>query len=74
MHEFHTTASPGGAKVVEYESLDDHQLIERISIQEKPALEALYGRYMSPVYSLAMFMLKQQALAEEATQDIFLNI
>ena len=74
MYGFHTTASPGGAKVVEYESLDDHQLIERISIQEKPALEALYGRYMSPVYSLAMFMLKQQALAEDATQDIFLNI
>ena len=74
MHGFHTTASPRGAKLVEYESLDDHQLIERISIQEKPALEALYGRYMSPVYSLAMFMLKQQALAEEATQDIFLNI
>ena len=60
--------------MVEYELLDDHQLIERISIQDNPALEALYGRYMSPVYSLAMFMLKQQALAEEATQDIFLNI
>jgi RNA polymerase sigma-70 factor (ECF subfamily) len=60
--------------VVEYEELDDHQLIERISIQEKPALDALYGRYKSPVYSLAMFMLKQQALAEEVTQDIFLNI
>ena len=67
-------ASHEGANVVEYELLDDHQLIERISIQEKPALKALYGRYMSPVYSLAMFMLKQQALAEEATQDIFLNI
>jgi len=26
------------------------------------------------VYSLAMFMLKQPALAEEVTQDIFLNI
>ena len=60
--------------MVEYESLDDHQLIERISIQEKLALDALYGRYMSPVYSLAMFMLKQPALAEEVTQDIFLNI
>ena len=52
--------------MVEYESLDDHQLIERISIQEKPDLEALYGRYMLPAYSLAMFMLKQQALPEEA--------
>ena len=60
--------------MVDYESLDDHKLIERISVREKPALDVLYGRYMSPVYSLAMFMLKQQALAEEVTQDIFLNI
>lgn len=74
MYGIHTTATPGAAKVVEYESLEDHQLMERISSQEKPALDALYGRYMSPVYSLAMFMLKQQALAEEVTQDIFLNI
>ncbi|MBT98329.1 MAG: RNA polymerase subunit sigma-70 [Dehalococcoidia bacterium] len=60
--------------VVDYESLDDHQLIQRISQVDKDALEALYTRYQTPVYSLAMFMLKQPALAEEATQDIFLNI
>lgn len=74
MYGIQTTASPGGGKVVDYETLDDHKLIERISVQEKPALDVLYSRYMSPVYSLAMFMLKQQVLAEEVTQDIFLNI
>jgi len=60
--------------VVDYESLDDQQLIQRVSQVDKGALEALYVRYQTPVYSLAMFMLKQPALAEEATQDIFLNI
>ena len=60
--------------MADYESLDDHQLIRRISEVDKDALEALYTRYQTPVYSLAMYMLKQPALAEEATQDIFLNI
>ncbi len=60
--------------MVDYESLDDHQLIRRVSQVDKDALEALYTRYQTPVYSLAMYMLKQPALAEEATQDIFLNI
>ena len=54
--------------------LDDHQLIYRVAKVDKEALEALYTRYASSVYSLAMFMLRQEALAEEATQDIFLNI
>jgi len=53
---------------------EDLQLLHRISLEDKDALEALYTRYSTSVYSLAMFMLKHQALAEEATQDIFLNI
>jgi len=60
--------------VVDYESLDDHQIMQRVSQADKDALEALYTRYRTQVYSLAMFMLKQPALAEEATQDIFLNV
>ena len=67
-------AGKPGKPVADYESLDDHQLIQRISQVDKDALEALYTRYQTPVYSLAMFMLKQPALAEEVTQDIFLNI
>ena len=60
--------------MADYESLDDHQLLQRVSQVDKDALEALYTRYQTPVYSLAMYMLKQPALAEEVTQDIFLNI
>lgn len=60
--------------MVDYAGLDDRELIYWIASREKEALEALYSRYSTSVYSLAMFMLKQQALAEEVTQDIFLNI
>ena len=60
--------------MVDYETLDDRQLLQRVSGQETNALDALYSRYASPVYSMAMFMLKDPALAEEATQDVFLNI
>ena len=60
--------------MIDYQELDDHHLIYRVASSEKDALETLYARYSSSVYSLAMFMLKQEALAEEVTQDIFLNI
>ena len=60
--------------MVDYESLDDHQLMQLITQMDKDALEVLYTRYQTPVYSLAIFMLKQPALAEEVTQDTFLNI
>ena len=49
-------------------------MIRRGSQVDKDALEALWTRYQTPVYSLAMLMLKQPALAEEVTQEIFLNI
>ena len=60
--------------MADYEEHEDHELIRQISLLDKDALEALYSRYVSRVYSLAMFMLRQEALAEEATQEVFLNI
>lgn len=53
---------------------EDHRLLERTAQGDEEALAALYAKYATPVYSLARFMLGQPALAEEATQDIFLNI
>ncbi len=53
---------------------DDRQLLQRIAAQDRDALDALYSRYVTPVYSMALHMLKQPPLAEEATQDVFLNI
>ena len=60
--------------MVDYQYLEDHQFVHQIAALDKGALEALYCRYVTSVYSLAMYMLKQQALAEEVTQEIFLNI
>ena len=54
--------------------MEDRQIIHLIASMDKGALEALYGRYSTPVYSLAMYMLRNEALAEEVTQEIFLNI
>ncbi len=59
---------------MDYDKLEDRQLIQRITREDHAALEALYGRYSTAVYSLAMYMLKQEALAEDATQETFLNI
>jgi RNA polymerase sigma-70 factor (ECF subfamily) len=58
----------------DYLELEDRELIHRIALREKAALEALYDKYATAVYSLVMFMLRQEAVAEEVTQDIFLNV
>ena len=58
----------------DFQALEDRELISLIVRGEKDALECLYNRYVISVYSLAMYMLRQEPLAQEATQDVFLNI
>ena len=58
----------------EIPELDDRELIQQTASGDRDALEELYNRYSTSVFSLARFMLRQEALAEDATQDIFLNI
>ncbi len=60
--------------MTDYQILEDQELLVRIGAGEKDALEAIYERYSSAVYSLARYMLRSEAVAEEATQDVFLNI
>ena len=60
--------------MLRYDDLRDEQLITLIANGEKDALEVFYNRYSQPVFSLARYMLRDQSLAEEATQDIFLNL
>lgn len=60
--------------MTDYQVLEDQELLVRIAAGEKDALEAIYERYSSAVYSLARYMLRSEAVAEEATQDAFLNI
>lgn len=60
--------------MVDYQNLEDGELIHRTAAGDKDALEAIYTRYATPVYSLARYMLRHDAIAEEATQEIFLNL
>ena len=60
--------------MLNYEDLRDEQLITLIANGEKEALEAFYNRYITRVFSLARYMLRDQTLAEEVTQDVFLNL
>ncbi|MDP6454049.1 MAG: sigma-70 family RNA polymerase sigma factor [SAR202 cluster bacterium] len=57
-----------------YEELEDGQLLESIAGKDRGALEALYTRYSGPVYSLAMHLLRDPGASEEVTQDTFFNV
>ena len=58
----------------EYESLGDENLLTLIAHGDKDALECFYERYGTQVFSLARFMLRDEAIAEEITQDVFLAL
>ncbi len=60
--------------MVDYQGLEDLHLIQRTASGDASALEELYARYSTAVYSLARYMLRNEASAEDATQDVFLNI
>lgn len=52
----------------------DASLIARIISRDEQALSELYQQYGSKVYGIALYVLKNAALAEEATQDTFMKI
>jgi RNA polymerase sigma-70 factor (ECF subfamily) len=60
--------------LLNYDDLRDDQLITLISNGEKEALDVFYNRHARSVFSLARYMLRDTTLAEEATQDIFVNL
>jgi len=59
---------------VNYTSLDDEQLIRWVASADPGALGALYDRYGRLVFSLALHILYDEALAEEVTQDVFVQL
>ena len=60
--------------MLSYNDLRDEQLITLIADGEKDALEVFYNRHAPSVFSMARYMLRDHTLAEEVTQDIFLNL
>lgn len=48
--------------------------MNRVRARDKAALAALYDRYQTPTYSLAVYVLDNPETAEEVLQDVFLYI
>src|SRR5215468_9604919 len=56
------------------QQMADREMIARISRRDQTAFSALYDRMSGPLYSLAMKMLGDPAEAQDALQDVFLQI
>jgi len=52
----------------------DQEMIARIGRRDQDAFSTLYARLSGPLYSLAMKMLGDSAEAQDALQDVFLQI
>jgi RNA polymerase sigma-70 factor (ECF subfamily) len=55
-------------------SSDDGTLIARVARGDEQALLELYDRYASRVYALALRILREPMMAEEAVQDTFFKV
>ena len=59
---------------MDYSDLDDSTLIRLIAHAKPDALSELYDRYFRQVFGLAVAVIKDHAIAEEITQDVFLRV
>lgn len=53
---------------------DDRQLVTRIAGGEKIALQLLFSRHYTRVYRFAARQVKDESLAEEVSNDVFLDV
>src|SRR6266581_5842180 len=56
------------------QQMADREMVARIGRGDQSAFSALYDRLSGPLYSLALRMLGDAADAQEALQDVFLQI
>ena len=59
---------------MDYSKLDDTALIALIVRRDEAALSALYDHYSRLVFSLAVRIVGERALAEEITADVFVRV
>lgn len=53
---------------------EDDELIRRVALGDRQAFEALYDRYAPAVFGVALRMLGEREIAEEAVQEIFWRV
>jgi len=58
----------------DYARYDDEKLIGLITQQQEGALAQLYDRYNRLVFSLALAIINDRAVAEEITLDVFMRV
>jgi RNA polymerase sigma-70 factor, ECF subfamily len=59
---------------VDYTTLSDDELMERLCSRDLGAFDALYDRYGDLVYSVALKVVGDTYVAEDITQDVFLRV
>jgi RNA polymerase sigma-70 factor (ECF subfamily) len=65
----------GVAAFSEFKSQDtDHELINRVQLQDQTALGELYDRHSRLVYSIALRLLRCPSTAEDVLQEVFMQI
>ena len=52
----------------------DHALIQRAQARDAEAVAALYHRYSGQIYRYCLFRVSDEAVAQDLTGDIFLNM
>jgi DNA-directed RNA polymerase specialized sigma24 family protein len=62
------------AETPKAQQMPDQEMIARIGRRDQSAFSALYDRLSGPLYSLAMKMLGDPAEAQDALQDVFVQI
>lgn len=55
-------------------AVSDETLLRQVVARDARALRALYERHGSAVFALARYILREPAVAEELTQEIFLTV
>jgi RNA polymerase sigma-70 factor, ECF subfamily len=53
---------------------DDQELLRQLSKGNEAAFKLLYERYQGPIYRFALHMSGNSATAEEATQEVFMQL
>lgn len=64
-------AGPGGGAMIQ--PADDCELVARIAAQDQTALRALYARHGSRVFRFVLRLVRQEAIAEELTNEVFVE-
>jgi RNA polymerase sigma-70 factor (ECF subfamily) len=60
--------------MVEWTAEDERRLIDRLQRRERTAMTVLYDRFGKTVYSLLLRMVRNDALAQDLTQECFLRV